>query len=252
MMNGVIAKTIPRCPICGREFTESGIDPALFSLEHIGDRLRFAPACGCLEREHRRQEEERLQREAEEARKAEIERLFAESHLSPRFRDRTFKNFVPKDENGEAALSVVADFARNFEVAKNIEYNGIYLFGGPDRGKTHLAAAVANELIPRRYATIYLKMTRLVCLLREAKHNEESVEEVKAPLFSCDLLILDDIGAETRRDWVTGDLFEILDLRYEYRLPVFITSNLSLDEVRSFYNERIASRILRMCCIITI
>jgi len=64
MMNAVIAKTIPKCPICGREFQESGIDPALFSLEHIGDRLRFAPTCNCLEREHHREEGERLQRRA--------------------------------------------------------------------------------------------------------------------------------------------------------------------------------------------
>ena len=238
---------VPTCPICGTPFRENRFDPAFFGLKKINRRLRYAPACACLELEHRREEAERRRREEEEARKAEIERLFAESRLTPRFADRTFNNFVPKDLASEAALAVVSDYARNFELSKEPEVNGIYLYGGYDRGKTHLAAAVANLLIPQRFSVIYLKMIRLVSLLREAKHSEESVEDAKFPLYTCDLLILDDIGAETRREWVTGDLFEILDLRYEARLPVFITSNLTLSEAGEFYNQRVASRIQRMC-----
>ena len=63
-------------------------------------------------------------------------------------------------------------------------------------------------------------------------------------LIQCDLLILDDIGAEKVTDWVQDTLFRMVDGRYRREKPIFYTSNLKPKELVDKLGQRIYDRIL--------
>ena len=62
---------------------------------------------------------------------------------------------------------------------------------------------------------------------------------------TAELLILDDIGAETRKEWVDTELFRLIDYRYSNQKVTIFTSNVPIDELK--LNERIIDRIYSMC-----
>ena len=69
----------------------------------------------------------------------------------------------------------------------------------------------------------------------------------KNDLFSCSLLILDDLGAESKTEWTRDFCHELIDYRYRESLPTVITTNLGIYDIKNAYGERIFSRIYEMC-----
>ena len=68
----------------------------------------------------------------------------------------------------------------------------------------------------------------------------QSVEQLR----SCDLLVIDDLGAERTTEFVVEQLVVLLEDRNYRNKPWVITSNLNLNEITSTYNDRTADRIL--------
>jgi DNA replication protein DnaC len=64
------------------------------------------------------------------------------------------------------------------------------------------------------------------------------------------LLILDDLGAERKSEYMQEIVFNIIDSRYRTGLPFFITTNLSIEEIKKPVDiscTRIYDRILERC-----
>ena len=100
----------------------------------------------------------------------------------------------------------------------------LLLFGLPGRGKSHLVAAIGNELIDRGYKVLFIETFRLVQQLLTAKRDLK-LEACLRRLDRFDLVILDDIGyVQQQRDEMEV-LFTFLAERYE-RKSIAITSNL--------------------------
>ena len=62
-------------------------------------------------------------------------------------------------------------------------------------------------------------------------------------IFSCDLLIIDDLGTERLTDFTEMQLYNILQERMNKQKPIIITTNLTIAEMKNSYGERILSRI---------
>lgn len=244
-------KAIPVCIYCGKPFAEQELPEYLLHLPTIGEKLRYIPQCDCYEKQREKEEAERKVKEEKELLLKQIEELYSLSNLTPRFRRRTLESFFPRNEKQKEALSVLFEYVSSFNEVREKELNSFYLYGSPGRGKTHLAAGVANELIKQSIPCVYVKTAELLSAIRENFKNGDK-ETVITPLKVVDLLILDDLGAEEKQEWFIADVFRILDWRLEWLLPTVITSNLTIDEIKSRYGERIASRIKRMCRIIEI
>ena len=105
--------------------------------------------------------------------------------LPPALQEKTFSGFKVTDFNREAYEDSLT-FARNFD--KIHDGRGIILVGPSGTGKTHLAAAIANELRSR----FSVAFVHLPILLEQMRTGNVSLE----PLL---LLIpgLDDLGSET-------------------------------------------------------
>ncbi len=69
--------------------------------------------------------------------------------------------------------------------------------------------------------------------------SESGVDERLETIRETPLLILDDLGAHHTTPWAQEKLFQILNHRYNSRLPTVITTNQRLEEL----DPRIASRL---------
>jgi DNA replication protein DnaC len=105
--------------------------------------------------------------------------------------------------------------------------------------------AMANEVIDKGYTCIYGSAQNLLNLLEKEKFgrlkDNSSPEE---QLLTCDLLILDDLGAEFTTQFTISAVYNILNTRILTGLPTIISTNLMYDEIGDKYSERVYSRII--------
>lgn len=126
------------------------------------------------------------------------------------------------------------------------EQLGLLISGGVGCGKTYAAACVVNALIDRQ---IPCKMTNFARIIAEYQDTHNKVEYMNM-LNRNRLLVIDDLGAERTTSFVNEMVYQVIDSRARSGLPVIITTNLTLDEIKNpqqVENQRIYSRILEMC-----
>ena len=75
------------------------------------------------------------------------------------------------------------------------------------------------------------------------RKEKDSLQDFCRDLYGCDLLIIDDLGTEITNSFVTSQLFACLNERALRKKPVIISTNLSLEELRDRYSDRIFSRV---------
>jgi DNA replication protein DnaC len=169
-------------------------------------------------------------------------RLFSLSHLED-LQALTFESFEPRGRIGlgeeqQASLERAFNQARQFAHALQ---GWLFLQGGYGCGKTHLAAAIANECVSLGVPTLFLTVPDLLDSLRFAYGSEDvTFEERFEQVRQAPLLILDDFGTQNATEWAREKLFQILNYRYINHLPLVVTTNLALEEV----DGRMRSRLL--------
>ncbi len=121
---------------------------------------------------------------------------------------------------------------------------GLFLYSGTKgSGKTRLAASIANELI-ENYNT-QVKFATSIQILNEIANtwSSKDLSESKLvyDLLSTEILVIDDFGSESLKDWKNEKFYEIINGRYVDRKITIFTSNMRLDDLQ--YDERIINRI---------
>jgi primosomal protein DnaI len=112
----------------------------------------------------------------------------------------------------------------------------LYLHGSFGCGKTYLLAALFNELSKDGYNTIICYYPEMLRGLRESFGSsfDRDMDELK----TCDLLLFDDIGAESVTAWSRDEVLQtILQYRMDESLPTFFTSNLNIEELEQHLSE---------------
>ena len=143
-------------------------------------------------------------------------------------------------ERANYIYSILYRFADNFK----LPCGNILLVGGTGLGKTHLSSAVARKVIEKGYNVVYESAESIFTEMAKERYNDTfSSEPEYFRFYTCDLLIIDDLGSEFITGFSTSCLYNIINMRLNKGLPVIISTNLSSDEIRSKYDERIASRI---------
>ena len=109
-------------------------------------------------------------------------------------------------------------------------------------GKTHLAAAIANYRFERGTQVIFATAPDLLDHLRATygPNAEIGYDELFERVRTAELLIMDDLGAESSTPWAQEKLYQIINYRYMRRLPTVYTTNLTLAEI----DQRIRSRVV--------
>ncbi len=146
---------------------------------------------------------------------------------------------LPRFKN---AVITCQNFIKNF----NSDYHNLFFYGTVGTGKTFLSNCVAKELIESGHSVIYFSAAGLFDLLSRYSFDYKSKEEEReryADLYQCDLLIIDDLGTELTNQFVASRLFSLLNERHMGKKATVISTNLSLEELRDRYSDRIFSRI---------
>lgn len=239
------------CQFCGR------------TLEHMGMILPFVPGkilmwspqperCTCKEATEyweQKDREEAEKKEAEERRKKEaaiqarITKLIRDSGMKGRFQQRTFERWEMTERN-RRAFGTCKRYADGFDLMRpgrdengrakppEKERNGLFLIGGYGTGKTHLAAAIANQLLQSGTPVICMTMIDLLARIRETYDRNDATEAQVMRLYQdVPLLIIDDLGSEQPTEWGSTMIFSIINARYEAYMPTIITSNCGADEL---------------------
>lgn len=117
----------------------------------------------------------------------------------------------------------------------------LVMTGSVGNGKSHLCAAIHNELITRGVDVIYTPAPELIARLQELfdrKDDEDRVEWRINKFQNASVLIIDDLGAEMDSQWTNVVNFRILDYRYANMLPTVISSNLTPDQMATRLGSR--------------
>lgn len=184
---------------------------------------------------------EKAKREAERAEKMQerVREIIGASGMHARFLRRTFDSFQPTQEN-HRALAACKKYADNFR-SKQPEYNedpgrnGLFITGPKGTGKTHLAAAIANQLMQEGTAVVCMTMIDLLDRIKQTfeQHQKWGASEstVLNTYKEVPLLIIDDMGKEPATEWAVSKIYAIINARYEAYLPTIITTNYSDSEL---------------------
>lgn len=204
-------------------------------------RVKMPVSCRCRA-ERRYQEEQMLQQDKD---MRAMEALKRQSLMDERLRDVSFDSFRKTNDNAYN-LKLCLRYANHFDemLAKN---QGLLFYGGVGTGKTFAAACIANQLLNQRIPVI---MTSFVKLLESMQGFSEDDSVLIARLNRAKLLIIDDLGAERSTDYALEKVYDIVDSRYRAKLPIILTTNLSMTELKESTDiryTRIYDRIFEMC-----
>lgn len=121
--------------------------------------------------------------------------------------------------------------------------NMLVMIGPPGTGKTWACAALA-ELVFKKYDTVrYWKEQKILSKLRDGIDQGMDYGKLLEYLLDDQFVYYDDLGSNPPNDWRKEVIFNILDYRYNSRLPTVVTSNLNKREISEKYEPRVASRL---------
>lgn len=187
-----------------------------------------------------------------------IEKLYQNFVLDPQ-RTMTFDRFS-LDVYPEAVRQKMQE---NYDICKNFveqfgqpDVKNILIYGEAGVGKTFMCGCIANALLSKGIPVLYLSATEMFHIIAESRTGRAdcTCNMVMADLTKAELLIIDDLGTESRTDSRCAELLEILNKRKSLNgqrpCKMVISTNLNLKEIFSIYSERIGSRLISDfdCC----
>lgn len=230
------------CGVCGEQ-RQKFIDfaaPTEDDPNHT-KKLKVATMCRC-----EREVEERRKREKQNEEDMErIRKLKKASLMDEKLSGATFKNFKPTKYNARN-LKLCQRYAEKFDLM--LEKNqGLLFWGDVGTGKSFAAACIANYLLERKIPVI---MTSFVKLLEVIQASREEEPAILNRLGYAKLVIFDDLGAERGTDYALEKVYNIIDSRYRKSLPMILTTNLTIEEMKRDMDirySRIYDRIFEIC-----
>jgi DNA replication protein DnaC len=150
-----------------------------------------------------------------------IERLIGA--LPSKLREKSFENFQTDD----VSESVKAAFTKSMNAAETGE--SLVLAGSVGAGKTHLAVSLVNRVIHAGQQGLYRSVPSLMNRLRSFGPKGDYQDVLNAAIY-CDVLVLDDLGAERCTDWVGEQLYILIDERYTSNRQTVVTTNFPTPE----------------------
>jgi DNA replication protein DnaC len=171
------------------------------------------------------------EQQIEERDRSNLRRL---SNLDP-FREKTFEAFDVTLPGMREAFDIARHYA-------NDPMGWLVFRGNYGCGKTHLAAAIANIAEQNGVPVVFAIVPDLLDHLRAtfAPNSDTPYDALFDKVREVQLLVLDDFGAENSTAWATEKLFQLINYRYNYRMPTVITTN---HRLLAHMDERIRSRL---------
>lgn len=127
------------------------------------------------------------------------------------------------------------------------QFLNLLFMGKPGVGKTFLSNCIAKELLDKGNSVIYFTSVQLFDTLSRVAFSYDYSDDstaMKEDMYTCDLLIIDDLGTETGTKFVESQLFNIINERIIRGKATIISTNLMLADITERYSERVLSRLV--------
>lgn len=143
-------------------------------------------------------------------------------------------------------LENVRFFAEHFGEPDSGAPVNLLFVGGTGLGKTHLSTAIAGVVLEKGCDVFYNSAVGMLSdfeALRFGTGMALGDGADVARYTECDLLILDDLGTEVVNQFSLSCLYHVINTRLNAGQSTVISTNLTPQELRKTYTDRIASRL---------
>lgn len=154
--------------------------------------------------------------------------------------ESNFSIFGKNVKEYQTNYALINKFANDYP---NVSTKKIIFCGKSGTGKSYLASILANELEQKLHEVIFIKAVRLNNLFLEYHLAPlEKKADILSDLFSCKMLIIDDLGSENFLNNVTSEyLYQLITEREQ--IFTLITTNLTPEQINDTYGSRVFSRL---------
>ena len=162
----------------------------------------------------------------------------------PDLHRHTFENdlgYNPKQ------IAMAKRYVQHWEEFKK-DSTGLLLWGDVGTGKSFIAGCIANALLDKGVPVIMTNFARLLNKLTDMYAGDRNAYIDSFNRYH--LMIIDDLGIERNSEFAREQVFSVIDSRYRSQLPMIVTTNLSLEELKDttdLSKARIYDRVLERC-----
>lgn len=200
---------------------------------------RIMPCICKRQKEERERQEQRMK---EEEQLLYVRRLKAAGIQERHLQDWTFASATDTP-----SIQMAKRYTENWKKVK-AENLGLLLWGDVGTGKSFLAACIANALLEKGVPVLMTNFSKILNQMG-AMYSDERYRYI-ASFNRFSLLIIDDLGIERNTEYALEQVYAVIDERYKTGLPLIITTNLTISQLRNpedVAHARIYSRVLEMC-----
>ena len=227
------------CGVCG-ETKQTYLTLPNPTSDNMG-KLLTTKACGC----DRKAEQEEADRKKEIEDRDKISKFRSLSMIDSKFAGVRFDK-LERTKFNEKNLHICERYVEKFPemLSKN---QGLLLWGDVGTGKSYAAAAIANALLD---SVVPVVMVSFVEILKRIESKAMTQDEIVSLINSAKLVVFDDLGAERDSDYALEKVYGIVDARYRKQLPMIVTTNLTMEQMKGEEDiryRRIYDRIFENC-----
>lgn len=185
--------------------------------------------------------------EQEQIRQQEFEAQLAQAWSSTGLAITTFRRdtFDADDRANEKISRTCRRYVEKWPEIREKNY-GMLFYGSVGTGKTFLSHAIANALIAQGVSVLVTNFSKILNVVMSSRDRQRVLDGMNA----YQLLVIDDLGAERGTDFAREVTYAVIDQRGQVGLPLIITTNLSLDEIKNASDmslRRIYDRLETLC-----
>lgn len=168
--------------------------------------------------------------------------------------DCRFDNFLltyypdtprPDGKVPSRVMAAILRHCREYAESFHTHAESLLFRGATGLGKTHLSLAIAYPVVEKGFGVYYISCQRLMDKLQAQQFGRDGGDtDYRQMVLDCDLLILDDLGAEFSTNFTVASLQNLINARLTENRPTIISTNLDTAQLGERYGERIVSRLL--------
>lgn len=160
-------------------------------------------------------------------------------------RSYTRHTFAEDDRQDSAISDICLRYVERWEEMQ-ADNMGILFYGSLGRGKSFFACAIVNALLEKCVPATVTNFPRLLNILQGVKERQAYIDQLQR----YKLLVIDDLGVERDSTYAAEQVYNVIDARARSGLPLIVTTNLTMEDLKSpptMQAARIYDRILEMC-----